>query len=601
MDCILKGRVAEVMVNTVRLVQRYTLDGEPILRNIDLSVEAGQLVLVVGPSGCGKSTLAACLKGIIPHQLESVLEGSIEVAGLDTLQSSPAEIATRVGMVFQDPETQLCNLYIEDEVAFGCENLRFEPDRVMQLVRESLSFVGLPLSEVADKFVYELSGGQKQRLAIASVLAMSPRLLIFDEPTANLDPQGGWGVIDAIKRLHRLGHTVVVIEHKIEDLIEVADRLIVMQEGQVRLDGPPRRLLAEHGEELRDQFGLWVPQVVDLALNLRHTVTWDPFPLTVTELVDQLLPGVHNPGLQALPAPERADQLISDPPDPIIAVRDVAYSYPDGTPALQGVSFNIGRGETVAIAGTNGSGKTTMAKALISLLRPQAGSARVCGLDVFRTPVQQVAKHAGYVFQYPEHQFVKDGVFAEVAYGLEVHGFEPETVQAKTQEVLDWFGLTGMEQRHPLNLSGGQKRRLSVATMLVLDPEVLILDEPTFGQDQDNSRKMMEYLLSNVRRRSNHQLTTILITHDMELIAEYCDRVLVMSRGKLLFNGRPRELFQNSEVLRQGSLRNIQVNQVVQALHRSGVDIWPDILRPAEFMEWYRQRRLREVGHTRIR
>jgi energy-coupling factor transport system ATP-binding protein len=555
---------------------------------MDLTIDAGQLVLIVGPSGGGKSTLAYCIKGIIPHQVESSVQGLIEVAGFNVLQHTPAELASKVGMVFQDPEAQLCNLYIEDEVAFGPENLRLDPAEVMARVETALSLAGLNNAELRNKFVYEISGGQKQRLAVASVLAMQPDVLIFDEPTANLDPQGAREVFEAIKHLRRRGFTILVIEHKIEELIDVADRMIVVSDGRVVADGPPRQLLQQQGQTLKEAHGLWVPEICDIAIQLASDYPWDPFPLTANEIALQIKDRLLEVPAQAAPpaASLGENHLAGAGPEEFVHVSGLRYKYPDGTAALRDVNVSLHPGETVGIAGTNGSGKTTLAKTLVGLLRPSAGTVVVCGMNVAKTSTHTITEKVGYVFQYPEHQFLKERVYDEVAYSLDVHGYSADDIRERTRAILGLFGLSDKLERHPLALSGGQKRRLSVATALVLSPELLILDEPTFGQDQDNTRKMMEYLLEQITKRRH--MTTVMITHDMELLAEYCDRVLVMSGGQVVFNGPPRMLFALSDILALGSLKKPMVCELVSQLQAEGYQV-PDLITVREFVDWHQR------------
>jgi energy-coupling factor transporter ATP-binding protein EcfA2 len=571
-----------LLVKIENLVWRFEMEAEPALNGVSLSIAEGEFVLIVGASGSGKSTLASCIKGIMPHLVGGVFEGTIEVDGVKTLDQPVSLLATRVGMVFQDPETQLCNLFIKDEIGFGPENLRVPPDLVRDRVRDALAFVGLSRDDLDQRFVYEVSGGQKQRIAIASVLAMQPPIVVFDEPTANLDPRGGAEVIDAIKRLHTSGHTVLVIEHRLDDLVDVADRMVVVREGTIILDGAPRELLQTASETLARECGVRIPQVCAIALSLSSDFRWDPFPLRVEELVNQTYERLSS--APPLSMSEPIPPAMSDD-EPVAELKDAGFRYPDGTQALRGVSLTLNRGQTVAIAGTNGSGKTTLARMLVGLLRPTAGQVTVLGKDLSRLPTHEVIRQVGYVFQYPEHQFVKDRVFDEIAYGLEVQGFDPETVRQRTEHVLHLFGLERYRDRHPLRLSGGQKRKLSVATMLVLEPDVLILDEPTFGQDADSSRRMMEHLLGEVARRTD--LTTIIITHDMDLVATYCDRLIVMSGGRIIGDGTPRALFQQTEVLQAGSLVRPPVTEYVARLRDLGVDVPAAISRVDEFIDWY--------------
>jgi energy-coupling factor transport system ATP-binding protein len=506
-----------------------------VLDGVDLRIDQGEMAIVIGASGGGKSTLMLTLNGIVPKQLGGRIAGSVRVGGLDPLEHELSEMATRVGLVFQDPDAQLAAIFVRDEVAFGPQNLRLERAVVERQLAEALDFVGL--SRLAGRDVYSLSGGEKQRLAIASVLAMEPGVIVLDEPTANLDPAGAIEVAELIAKLRDAGRTLILVEHQINRLAAMADRVVVLDAGRIRYDGSPREVLREHGRSIRDELGLWIPQVSEFALEVNPTAgTFAQFPLRVEDLPA---------GIEAGPLTNVTDAAGTarsevDGNEYLVRAERVAYRYETGTPALSDVSCSIRAGESVALLGQNGSGKTTFASLLVGLRQPDAGNLVVCGNDATKVGVEVLARDVSYVFQYPEHQFVAETVADDAAYALERRGVSRIETQTRVDAMLSRFGLEDLRDRHPFKLSMGQKRRLSVADMLVTDPRLLILDEPTAGQDRRNTHALID-LLDELRRRIG--LAILVITHDLTLVADWCDRALVLDEGKTVFEGTTRDLF----------------------------------------------------------
>lgn len=577
--------VSDALIRIENLSCSFGPKGRKVLDDVSLTVDRGEFVILAGPSGSGKTTLANCIKGVVPQLVGGTVEGSISVCGLDPRTESPAQLAQRVGMVFQDPESQLCNLFIQDELAFGLENLRFAPNSIKDRVKGALSFLGL--KDTDQRLVYEASGGQKQRIAIGSVLVMEPEIFIFDDPTANLDPKGSREVFATIEDLHRQGRTIILITHYLDDALSFADRLVVLNHGRKVIDDTPSRVLAEFGLDLPRRYGVRLPQVSELALQLGSILAWKRIPLSPEQFyeegVDQLACLVGY-GTCSVCGQVRTAYGSSAPGAGIVA-KDINFYYHNGTQALKGVSFEINLGERVAIAGNNGSGKTTLAKLMLGLLRPTQGTMSTCGMRVGKVRNSSITRKVGYVFQYPEHQFVKENVFDEVAYGMRVAGLDENTIRSRVREMLDLFGLSGLENRHPLTLSGGERRRLSVITMLVVSPQVLILDEPTFGQDPANAARLMELVFSDVDVGTS--VTPIVISHDMSIIAQYCQRVLVMSDGQMLYDGTPAELFLHRQaVLDASSLRRVFVAELISRLIDKGSHLPGNIVTPGQFVEW---------------
>jgi len=580
----------------------FTHEGcdQPALRDIHLEIGSGELVLMCGPTGCGKTSLALCFNGLVPYAIPGKLSGSIQVCGVDPTQIPTPHMATRVGLVFQDPESQLCTLFLEDEIAFGPENLKVPRPELMPRVDRLLAQIGLQAARGGS--VFELSGGQKQKVNIASVLAMQPCLLVFDMPTANLDPVGSVEVFAMIRRLVTEQEvTCIVIENRLDDLVPLADRVVVMGAGgSIAYDGPPREVFA-HGQAMVEQIGVEIPQVVELSLALKEhaglgangTPDSTPIPLTVDDAVRQIKTAFDAGRLRlAGPRPAAEPAAVQDPavppdpaalPGPVVVLEDVHFSYRKGTEVLKGISFSMEKGELLTIVGNNGSGKTTLAKQLVGLLRPTSGRVRVCGLDVSRTNLADLARRAAYVFQYPEHQFVAQGkaVYDEIAFNLRAAGRDEREIEARVADLVHRFQLDGKETASPYVLSGGEMRTLSVACMLSTDPELLILDEPTYGQDRARITALLQRL-GELRRAGT---SVIMISHDMRLVAEYADRVALLNDGQLLFHGPPAELFVQPDLLRKAALKEPPVCSVVQALRDCGVPLPAGILTVQDFVQ----------------
>jgi energy-coupling factor transport system ATP-binding protein len=554
-----------------------------VLRDLSFEVRRGEFILLLGASGAGKSTLGLCLNGIVPH-VQGATEGELIVAHHRVRDWPVSVLGSKVGIIFQDVESQLCMLYVRDEVAFGPENMRVPSEEVEQRVRESLQFVGLQGSE--DRFVFELSGGQKQKVAIASVLAMRPEILFLDEPTANLDPRSTNELVHLIGELRR-DHTVVIFENKVDQLAALADRLMVLKDGALAYDGPVRQVIEEHGKALVDDLGIWIPQVseVELGLRDRKHIHSTVFPLSLPEAVAQYAP-LRFQAEPALGTPVSL-RLASTP---IIEADRVSFQYDDGTVALRDVSFTIRPGERVAIVGPNGSGKTTLSKHFMGLLRPTGGRVLIDGVDTRKSSTRDLSRRIGFVFQNPEHQFVRDTVRDEVAFSLHIEDLDELDIARRVEREIDLFNLRGLEDRHPFSLSGGERRRLSVATMIIARPEVLVLDEPTYGQDKSNTVRMMESLFTALGEvDAARQITLILVTHDMKLVAAYADRVIVMRAGSVAFDGATSRLFLDPNLLRETNLEYPPLFELSRELRERGAALPASLLRPEDFVAAVRE------------
>ncbi len=546
----------------------YPGQRQPVFTDISFDVWPGEFVLILGPSGCGKSTLLQVLNGTIPHGLGGRLEGEAQSCGFDVHTTKVPTFSTEIGMVFQDPEAQIVNTRVGDEVCFGLENLKRPVPEILASQKEALDLVGLP--DAADLSVFDLSGGQKQRVAAAAALAVKPRLLVLDEPTANLDPEGMREVFEVLLRLNRLhGMTIVLVEHRVDELADKISRVIMMDAGRITFDGPPRAAFAQDragAERVGGVVGAWFPQVAEFAKELATAtgtrLEEKDFPLDAREAfaVASGHLGQSRANAVAFPHPPKA---AGPERRPLVAIRDLRFAYRRGAPILDGVTFDLAEAEIVALLGRNGCGKSTLARALMGINPPPRGAITIDGADAATLDASRLAAWVGYVFQNPDHQFVTDRVQDEVAYGLKVRGFADDLVRSRTEEVLEIVDLARYREQSPFSLSLGERRRLSVATMLVLEPRLLILDEPTIGQDHERARQLMTLM---ARLRERYQTAILMITHDMRLVAEWADRVLVLGGGRLRFDGTADALFLEEDVLAEAGLLAPPIHGLSRAL-----------------------------------
>lgn len=513
---------------------------------VSFDVAVGEVVLLLGPSGSGKSTLTLALNGLIPQAVLADVRGTIRVAGRDVATTTVAELSTQVGMVFQDPDAQLVTGTLLDEVAFGPENLRMPVGEVLARAEAALRRVGLwdRRAENPDR----LSGGGRQRLAIACALAMGSPLLVLDEPTANLDPQGIEEVYAALADLVADGErAILLVEHNLDAAIGVVDRAVVLDhDGRLIADGSVDAVLRDRAAELH-AMGVWLPTSALAALRLRRAgYALEPLPLTPAEL---------RAALQAADDPASPIARPDGPPavrtgEPLIRVRGLSLRR-GRADVLREIDLDVRRGEFVAVVGANGAGKTSLIQAIAGVVPPPRGTVHVDGLDVGRADTRTLSSRIGFVFQNPEHQFIANTVFDELAHGLRQQRLPDAEVRARTEELLARFGLAAKAGTHPFLLSGGQKRRLSVGTALVAGAPVLALDEPTFGQDRARADELLGLL-----RELNREGTTILVvTHDMQLVSEYADRVVVMKDGRVLAHGATADVFADADLIERAGLR----------------------------------------------
>ncbi len=541
------------MISIENLTYYYPDSEDAALDNINLTVEEGEFILLLGPSGCGKSTLVQCLNGIIPKVAGGDLNGEIFINKKNVRDHKVYQLSTDVGLVFQNPDTQLFGLTVEEDVAFGPENLGIEREGIRARVKHSLETVGL--KDLKDRFTFTLSGGEKQRTAIAGNLAMEPKILVLDEPTSDLDPAGTKEVFETLKHLNRDRKiTIILIEHKIDEVMGLADRSVVMDKGRIILDGNTCDIFSRNLDVL-EEIGIHLPQLMGISSLLGVRPSYQ-------EIVSGL--GSLDGSFKDLPA---TSHLARGPPQ--VAFENVEFGYHDGNQALKGVNLEIRRGEFVALIGPNGSGKTTLLSCLIGLNRPTVGRILIDGQDIRKRGVAEQAQVVGYLFQNPDYQLFTDSVHDEVAFGLKNRQSRPDDIEKRVDQALEMMELSVYRDRHPHSLSRGQRQRLAVASILSMEPGIIVLDEPTTGQDRGHLNKF----LARMKMLNEAGKTIILISHDMGVVAEYASRTIVMKDGGILMDASTREVFSRPDILEEASIEPHLLARACNDVRGAGGDI----------------------------
>ena len=548
----------------------YGQDAARALDDITLAIEEGSFVGVIGPSGAGKSTLASVLSGAIPHHYTGQLFGATRVDGRDTCEVTLTDISQVVGSVLQDIDAQMVASGVEDEMLFGLENFGVPHDQIETRITEALAAVDI--EALRDREIATLSGGQKQKVAIAAILALKPRVLVLDEPTAALDPVSSRNVFETLREVNRSAHvTVVVIEQAVALLSEFCDRVLVLNHGHVALDGEPHDVFS-HGEELR-AIGVDSPRVARIFNSLAETgLVRDGKPCLSVDEATSLVSDIVGSGHAAAPADEAAQRPSPHAPatrphaegsEPILTFRDVCFAYPGGGASVDNLDMTVYPGELVAIVGQNGAGKTTATKLLNGLLKPASGEVRIAGLNTREVPVSQIARHVSTLFQNPDRQLCRDTVLDEVAFSLELQGVEEDEARKQAGAVIERFGLPADEA--PFSLSRGQRQMVALASVVVTSPQVIVLDEPTSGLDYRECMTVME----TVREQAERGCSVIMVCHDMEVVSDFAERVVVMANGRILDRGPARDMFADRELMREASITPPQVIDLSERLAAS--------------------------------
>lgn len=563
---------AEHAVEAADLSFTYQDGVRTALRAVGFRQARGEMIGIMGASGAGKSTLAKCLNRIIPEFEGGQFSGAVSIGGRSLAGLRVCDVAAEVGMVFQDFEAQLFSTNVAHEVAFAMEQIGMDRATMNQRMTPALEAVGLRGFEHRDPT--SLSGGEKQRLAIASVLALSPRVIVLDEPTTDLDPEGKGEVFALIATLRERGLSLIVIEHETEELRR-ADRVILMREGTVIAEGPPAAVMTDL--DLLEQSGVHPPSLNRALAMLGiggHAESVDDAYAAIVRAYPRLESSARSASPQIEAAPPQTSEAVA-----LASVEEVTFNYTGGPRVLDSISLAIRPGDFLAIVGQNGSGKTTLAKHIVGLLKPVTGRVMLEGRDRSALRAAETAREAAYVFQNPDHQIFAATVWDEVAFGPRNFKLAPDEIERRCVEVLDAVGLLSERESDPFLLSKGERQRLAVASVLALRPRLLILDEPTTGLDYREQRRMMA-LVTELNRSG---IAIVIITHTPWLVAEYARRVALIRKGRKLFDGGVREFFADEELLQTASFRPPEVTRLARKFGRLA-------LSPREFADWVKER-----------
>lgn len=552
---------------------RFPRSSAPVVQGIDLSLQPGEFVVLAGPPGAGKTTLCHCLAGVIPHFVHGDYDGQVLVGGQSLSDLRLPQVAGLLGYVLQVPTNQLFHLSVYEDVAFGPENLGLPPAAVRTRVEHALRAVGI--AHLAHRAPHTLSGGEQQRAVLASMLALDPQLWLLDQPVAALDPVGRAEVYEVIQRLRETGRTILVVEERLNEVAALASRVVLLEAGRITADAPPSVFFADPAVLGR---GLRLPLAIQLYHLLRaRGIELPSVPLTPAQLAQQVRWAVRAPVATAAGALNGRGSALARGVAPIASLRALKHRYRNGTLALRGLDLDLYPGECVAIIGQNGAGKTTLAKHLIGLLRPTAGEVRVLGKDTRSLTTAQVARHVGYLFQDPDYQIFCPSVVEEAAFGLQARGVPAVEARRRAMRELERVGLADLADAHPYRLSRGQRQLLALASVLACEPALLVVDEPSTGLDYYQTRRIMEHL--DAYRAGGRSV--VLITHDIEMVARYAQRCVVLKEGRVLAEAPVEELGDLTDELLAAGVRLPEVYEFLAAL-----DLPPTFCEAEALADW---------------
>ena len=532
---------------------QYFSQAEPTLHNINLTIYEGEKVLIVGPSGSGKSTLGHCINGLIPFAYRGQMEGSVKVAGVETKNADIFTLSKHVGTVLQDSDGQFVGLTVGEDIAFALENDCAPQEQMHSTVQRVADIVDM--GQLLKSSPHELSGGQKQRVAFAGVMVNDVQVLLFDEPLANLDPATGKTAIDLIDKIQKqYNKTVVIIEHRLEDVLyRDVDRIVVFSEGRIVADMTPDELIARG---ILPTLGIRDPLYATALKYAGVTITPE---LHAGRMETMDLTQVREPLTVWNDTPVAVTPKEEKPP--ILEVKNLHFQYTRHRKILQDISFTIREGEMVSIVGTNGAGKSTLAKVICGFVTESAGEILYKGESLKGQTIKERAQKIGYVMQNPNQMICKSMIYDEVALGLRLRGMDEATIAEKVDQVLKICGLSPFKKWPISALSFGQKKRVTIASILVMEPQILILDEPTAGQDYHHYTEIMEFLKS----LNDQGVTILMITHDMHLMLEYTPHAIVISQGKKIGDSTAVDILTNADIAAQANLKLTSLYELATA------------------------------------
>ena len=538
------------VIEFVDFTFQYRAQAKPTLNNINLTIYEGEKVLIVGPSGSGKSTLSNCINGLVPFSHEGEISGSLKIKGKETKEMSIFELSNSVGTVLQDPDGQFIGLTVGEDIAFKLENDCVSQEEMKEKVKIVSEIVGIDTH--LNSAPYSLSGGQKQRVTLAGVMVGDVDILLFDEPLASLDPATGKSAIELIDQIQKkTNKTILIIEHRLEDVLHCpVDRIIVVDNGKIAADITPEELLSSN---LLVETGIREPLYITALKYAGCNITPEMNPEHIDTLkIDSCMEQLK----------EWYEDTIEDKKqennETILEMKDVKFSYESGKEILHGVSFKVNKGEMVSIVGRNGAGKSTISKLICGFYKPTEGQILFNGRDLINDTIKERAKKIGIVMQNPNQMISKTMIFDEVALGLKVRGISEEEIKSRVFETLKVCGLYEFRNWPISALSFGQKKRVTIASILALNPEVIILDEPTAGQDFKHYTEIMEFL----KELNQKGVTIIMITHDMHLMLEYTNRAIVLSNGTKLADDIAANVLTDEEVIKKANLKETSLYEL---------------------------------------
>jgi energy-coupling factor transporter ATP-binding protein EcfA2 len=560
------------LIDIRNVTWRYGEGLDPALSDVSLAVEAGEFVGIMGATGAGKSSLAQTIRGIVPgfHE-EGVFEGSVVVAGVNVAESDAQHTAREIGMVFQDASSQIIGTTVLQDVTFGPANIGLDRDTILERSRNYLNRVRLAGFE--SRASSALSGGQIQRLAIAGVLAMEPGVLVLDEPVAELDPVGRREVCEILEELKQSGKaTVVLIEQDPELVAHFADRIAIMAHGRIERIGTPREVFRDADACLA--LGVYPPEAALLA----EAINAPGVSLTARELLDV----INLPTRSEIPMPRSRQRTAEG--EVVLELRGVSFAYKADEKVVNNANLQVRGGEYLAIVGSNGAGKTTLAKHFNGLRRPTVGSVHVNGRDISGVDTANIAQEVGYCFQNPDHQIFGATVLDETIFGLSCHGVPDEEARPRALDMLRRFGISDLTDANPHSLGKGQRQKIALASIVVLAPRILVIDEPTTGLDWAECQQILD-IVDTIRASGT---TVVVVTHDMRLVRERASRVVAMSHGDIIYDGPSSEFFVRDEIMSRADVESTTLSMVTREIAEAiGADLASMPVAIADFIEQY--------------
>ena len=582
------------MIEIQELTFKYKNAKKNALQDISLKVEDGDFIGIIGESGAGKTTFCSILNGLIPHHYEGDFYGSVKIDGVDTFDTKPDKLALKVGSVFQDIESQIISQFVEEEILFGLENFGVPADQIEQRIVSALDALGI--GELRHREISSLSGGQKQKVVIAAILALEPDILVLDEPTGELDPASSFQIFTLLKKLNEeKGITIIIAEQKIMLLCEFAKKLLVLEEGKMVHLGEIRDTLT-HQREM-EEAGINCPRVVTLTSEMKK---------------QELIPdGVLQPGSTCLNAKEAAELIKKCVKEPLkqiaetqadtetktepeadlnqnpnfsqnqpekqeendgssnaaIEFKNVCFAYNEAS-FVKDINLTVQKGDFISLIGTNGAGKTTFSKLCNGLIKPDSGDVFVLGKNTKKEKVSSLAKHIGFLFQNPDRQICCDTVKKEITFSLKNNGVPAKETEERVNKIISDFGFS--PDTEPFNMSRGQRQHLCLAGLIALNPEILVLDEPTTGLDY---RECM-YVMQRIKELNEQGTTVIMVCHDMEVVLDFANKVAVMDRGQILAVDETRKVFANRELMNKAHILPPQIAETAMLLGKDFSDVF---------------------------